>query len=251
MMRKGIVALLCFISMGAARANRLDVSRVSIRDEFSASFGVAFVTGENREHTHRTDFGAGRIHELALGLGYTITDRFGVSFSTDNDYADAQVGMKYKILRDRAFKWDIYADYGFAWTKDARTHDRFGHNNVDMATRIHGIIGHGFQWAAKITGQYVWIDTGNFWNINLNGELMQYIHDRWAVKGAFSYDMVQIARPKTIYKPTATIGLIYNMSPTAAVHPYVKYHFTSHGGDNTVGAHDDYWKFAVAFSVEF
>ncbi len=239
------------MGVGHAHANRLDVSRISRNGEFSAGFGAAFVTGENRDQTHRTDFGAGRIHELALDLSYTFTDRAGASFSTDNDYSDAQVGVKWKVLRDRALRLDIFADYGFAWTKNARTHDRFGHNNVDAAVRIHGLIGDCWQWAAKVTGQYVWIDSGNFWNINLNAEVMRYLHPNWAIKGAASYDMVQISRPKTIYKPSATIGIVYNMSPVAAVHPYVKYHFSSYGGDNTVGAHDNYWKFAVAFSVEF
>ena len=236
---------------GAAWADRLDVSRVSTQGEFAAGFGAALVTGENRRGTHRNDFGAGRIHELALDLSYTFIDRASLSFSTDNDYADAQVGIKWKILRARAFKWDVFADYGLAWTKNAATHDRLGQNNVDMAARIHGIVGDGFQWAFKAAGQYVWADAGNFWNINLTGELMQYVDAAWAIKGAAAFDMVQINRPETIYKPAVTLGVVYNMSPTASVHPYVKYHLNAFGGDNTVGAHDDNWKIAVAFSVQF
>lgn len=250
-MNKYILGFVAALAATGAYADRLDVSRTSEQGEFSASFGAAFVTGENRTHTHRTDFESGRIHELAWDLEYTFIDRATVSFSTDNDYSDAQVGVKWKILRGRPFKLDVYADYGFAWTRDATTHDRYGHNNLSGAMRLHGILGDGFQWAVKTTGQYVWIDTGNFWNINLTGELMQYLAPDWAIKAAVNYDLVQIARPKTIYKPAASVGVIYNMSPTASVHPYVKYHFSSYGGQNTVGAHDDYWKFAVEFSVEF
>ena len=250
-MRKFLALSLFLLGAGGAYADRLDVSRTSEQGEFSAGFGAAFVTGENRRGTHRDDFGAGRIHELALDLSYTFINRASVSFTTDNDYSDAQVGIKWKILRARAFKLDVFADYGFAWTKNAVTHDRLGQNNISTAGRIHGIVGDGFQWAAKATGQYVWADTGNFWNVNLAGELMQYVATDWAIKGAVEYDLVQIARPRTIYKPAVGLGVIYNMSSTASVHPYVKYHLASHGGKNTVGAHDDSWKFAVAFSVAF
>lgn len=232
-------------------AARLDVSRLTRENEFSADFGVAFTSGENRRRSARTDFAAGRIHEMSLGLAYTFSPRGTVSFSTDNDYSDAQVGMTWKMLSRPRFNLNIFGDYGFAWTKNAETHERFGHNNFDFGARIHGVVLEKFQWAFKLTGQYVFADTGNFWNINTTTEAMLYLGEKIAAKAEFNYSMVQISRPETIYKPAASLGLIYNISPTASVHPHVKYHFSSAGGANNVGAHDNFWKIAVAFSIEF
>lgn len=88
-----------------ANATRLDVSRLTQSGEFSASFGAAFKTGANSDGTAQTDFMSGRVHELSLDLDYTFLDDWTVSFSTDNDYADSQVGIKWKWVQIRRLSW--------------------------------------------------------------------------------------------------------------------------------------------------
>lgn len=41
------------------------------------------------------------------------------------------------------------ADYGIAWTKNAKTDVRLGNNNFDFGMRVHGIALQDFQWAVK------------------------------------------------------------------------------------------------------
>lgn len=235
----------------ASGADILDVSRPTYTNEFAANFGIAFTSGENRRHTARNDFAAGRIHEMALGLSYTFSPRGTVSFSTDNDYSDAQVGASWDLINDTAFGLNVFGDYGFAFTKNADTHERFGNNNFDFGARVHGTAWEFFQWAFKLSGQYVFADAGNFWNINTTTEAMLYMRKNLAAKAEFNYNLVRVSRGDTVHKPATSLGLVYNMSPTASVHPHVKYHFSSFGGENDVGEHDNFWKIAVAFSIQF
>ncbi len=246
-----LIFTVCYIAgYSCAHAARLDVSHISQSGEFSASFGAAFKTGANRDNTTQTDFLSGRVHELSLDLDYTFLDDWTISFSTDNDYSDSQIGVKWKLIKFHELKIDFMADYGIAWTKNAKTDVRLGNNNFDFGMRVHGIALQDFQWAVKIMGQFVFAEPKNFWNINLTAEAMYYFHPDIAAKFEFEYDFNQISAPITQYDRTIHFGIIYNMSNIASVHPYVKYHFKTDTADNNY-IPDNFWKIGAEFSVEF
>ena len=235
----------------AAQGSILDVSRLTQPGEFSASFGAAFETGNNNTNRNQRDFRAGRIKELGLDIDYTFGGGdWTASFSTDNDYADAQVGLKWKMIRRHAIKLDFHTDYGFAWTHNAGTHARLGFNNVDVAARVHGVIG-DFQWAFKLAPMYVWAVPENFWNIYTTTEAMYYFCTNAAAKVELDYNVIQIDAPETLQDRTASIGLIYNMSATTSVYPFAQYHFKTRNGRAQVTNGDDYWKIGMQFSVMF
>ena len=157
-----------------SHAGIFDVSRLTEDKEFSATFGAEFKTGANKDGTGHDDVKSGNIDDVGMEIDYTFLDDWTVSFSTSNDYADSQVGLSYKVLTNKGFKLDLSADYGIAWTKNAKTNQRIGNNNVDAAFRIHGIAGDLFQWAAKVTGTFVFAEPKNFWNVGLTLEGMYY-----------------------------------------------------------------------------
>lgn len=237
--------------MSGAHAARLDVSRLTQPGEFSAGFGAAFETGNNNTNENQRDFRAGRIKELGLDVDYTFGGGdWTASFSTDNDYSDAQIGLKWKMIKRKSIKLDFHGDYGFAWTHNAGTHARLGYNNVDVAARVSGEIC-DFQWAYKLSPQYVWAAPKNFWNIDNTIEAMYYVAQNTAIKAELEYDIIQLGFAPTLQNRTTSIGLIYNMSETSSVYPYVKYHFKTRNGHYQVTNGDDFWKVGIQFSVEF
>lgn len=251
-MRFSIVFIaLLFAFCTTAHAYRLDISRLTQDGEFSATFGFAFKSGKNKSGTSHTNWGAGRIDDTGVELDYTFADDWTVSFSNSNDYSDAQIGMKYKIIKTFPLKLDIMADYGFAFTKNADTDRRIGNNNVDAGFRIHGVAWGDFQWAFKVTGQYVWANPFDFWNLHLTGELMYYFMKKSAAIVKYQYDFSQINKPGEVQHTAATVGMVYNMSDRASVHPYLKYHFKTTDTRSRRRAYDDYWKLGIEFSVQF
>ena len=250
-MKKFLIFIFAVMFCGTARAAILDVSHLTSPGEFSASFGAVFETGNNNTNHNQRDFRSGRIRELGLDIDYTFGGGdWTASFSTDNDYADAQVGLKWKMIKRRAIKLDFHSDYGFAWTHNAGTHARLGYNNVDFAARVHGVIG-DFQWAVKVAPMFVWAEPKDFWNIYNTLEIMYYFLYTTAVKAALDYDIIQIDAPETLQNRTTGIGLVYNMSDGASVNPYVKYHFKTRNGHYQVTNGDDYWQIGIQFSVMF
>lgn len=253
-MKQIALGLFGFIGLFApftANAARLDVSRLTQDGEFSASFGAAFVSGRNNSGDAQTDFSAGRVRELSLDLDYTFADDWTVAFTTDNDYADSQVGIRYKILKTVPLKLDAIADYGIAWTKDSVTDVRLGDNNIKAGLRIHGVAWDDFQWSFKAMGQFVFAEPANFWNVNLDLQAMYYFRPCMATLVEFEYDFLQISRPTTLYDRSVSVGVVYNMSETASVNPYVKYHFKTANANDDKTNGDDYWKIGLQFSVEF
>lgn len=251
-MKKLTFSILFFTSFSnVALANILDVSRLSDKGEFSVSFGAGFKSGLNKEGTSETDLVAGTIKELGLELDYSFTDDLSVSFSTDNSYSDSQIGIDYKILKNFPLKLHFFSDYGIAWTKNAKTDERIGQNNLDAGFRLHGIAWEDFQWAIKLSAQYVFADTGNFWNFGTALEAMYYFRKNIATKLEFEYTFENVNEPVVIYDRSVSLGVIYNMSEMAAVHPYIKYHFKTANSENDVLQPDDFWKFGLKFSVEF
>lgn len=235
----------------SAFGNILDVSRISEMGEFSATFGAGFKSGMNKDGTSETDLTAGTIKEAGFELDYTFTDDLTVSFSTDNSYADSQVGLEWKILKTLPLKFDVFTDYGIAWTKNAKTDERIGQNNFDFGFRVHGVAWEDFQWAFKATGQYVFADTGNFWNFGALIETLYYFSKDIATKVEFEYNFQETNLPVVYYDRAITMGAIYNMSENASVHPYIKYHFKTANSENDKNSPDDFWKFGIKFSVNF
>lgn len=249
--KKFSVFLFMLVICGAAHAARLDVSRLTQPGEFSASFGAAFETGNNNTNQNQRDFRSGRIKTLGTELDYTFGGGdWTASFSTDNDYADAQVGLKWKMVKRQSIKLDFHTDYGFAWTHNAGDHARLGYNNIDVAARVHGVAGN-FQWAFKLSPQYVWAAPKNFWNIGSKIEAMYYICTDTAIKADLDYGVIQIGMAPTLQDRTTSLGLIYNMSETSSINPYVKYHFKTRNSHHQVTNGDDYWKIGIQFSVQF
>lgn len=235
-----------------SKANGIsDVSRLTEDKEFSATFGAEFKTGANRSGTGHDDISSGTVDGLGVEIDYTFLNDWTVSFSTGNDYADSQVGLSYKVLTYDGFKLDLSADYGIAWTKNAKTDERIGNNNFDAGIRIHGIAGDDFQWAAKVTGQFVFAEPKNFWNVGLTLEGMYYFSDALATKAEFNFKFKEIEAPVTLYDRSIKLGLVYNMSDNASVHPYIKYHFKTKNSDHSEILPDDDWKFGAEFAVVF
>ena len=234
-----------------SHAGIFDVSRLTEDKEFSATFGAEFKTGANKDGTGHDDVKSGNIDDVGMEIDYTFLDDWTVSFSTSNDYADSQVGLSYKVLTNKGFKLDLSADYGIAWTKNAKTNQRIGNNNVDAAFRIHGIAGDLFQWAAKVTGTFVFAEPKNFWNVGLTLEGMYYFTMNFAVKAEFHFGLKEIDNPVTLYNRSIKFGGVYNMSENAAVHPYIEYHFKTKNSEHSEIMPDDYWKVGAEFSVVF
>lgn len=246
-----LVFPLIFLHGGAGAGGISDVSRLTEDGEFSATFGAAFKTGMNKEGTASDDFASGSVEELGFELDYTFLSDWTVSFSTGNDYANSQVGLSYKVLTYDGFKLDLSADYGIAWTKNAKTDERIGDNNFDASIRIHGIAGDAFQWAAKVTGQFVFAEPKNFWNLGLTLEGMYYFSDALAAKTEFNFKFKEIEAPVTLYDRSIKLGVVYNMSENASVHPYIKYHFKTKNSEHSAILPDDDWKLGAEFSVVF
>lgn len=234
-----------------SHAGIFDVSRLTEDKEFSATFGAEFKTGANKDGTGHDDVKSGNIDDVGMEIDYTFLDDWTVSFSTSNDYADSQVGLSYKVLTNKGFKLDLSADYGIAWTKNAKTNQRIGNNNVDAAFRIHGIAGDLFQWAAKVTGTFVFAEPKNFWNVGLTLEGMYYFTMNFAAKAEFHFGLKEIDNPVTLYNRSIKFGGVYNMSENAAVHPYIEYHFKTKNSEHSEIMPDDYWKVGAEFSVVF
>lgn len=235
----------------SARAGILDVSRLTEDGEFSASFGAEFKTGENKAGDAHDDIRSGTIDDLGFGISYTFLNDWTVSFGTGNDYADSQIGLSYKILTNEGFKLDFSTNYGIAWTKNAKTEERIGNNNIDAGFRIHGIMGDIFQWAAKVTGQFVFANPENFWNAGLILEAMYYFSTDIATKIELKFAFKEIETPVTLYDRSIKVGVVYNMSETASVHPFLKYHFKTKNSEHSEILPDDDWKLGVEFSVIF
>ena len=252
MLRKQIAIISLFVLVPATvNAGIFDVSRLTEDGEFSATFGAEFKTGKNKAGDANDDFASGTVDELGLEIDYTFLNDWTVSFSTGNDYSDSQVGLSYKILTNKGLKLDFSTDYGIAWTKNAETNERIGNNNIDAAFRIHGIAGDVFQWAAKVSGQFVFAGPKNFWNIGLTLEGMYYFSANMAIKTELNFVFKEIEAPITLYKRSIKLGTVYNMSDTAAVHPYVKYHFKTKNSEHSEILPDDTWSIGAEFSVAF
>lgn len=256
MHNKKFVIIVSFVSLGLypnfLNAKGIsDVSRLTEDKEFSATFGAEFKTGANKSGTGHDNIASGTIDELGVGISYTFLNDWTVSFSTGNDYANSQVGLSYKVLTYDGFKLDLSADYGIAWTKNAKTDERIGDNNFDASIRIHGIAGDAFQWAAKVTGQFVFAEPKNFWNLGLTLEGMYYFSDALAAKTEFNFKFKEIEAPVTLYDRSIKLGVVYNMSENASVHPYIKYHFKTKNSEHSAVLPDDDWKLGAEFSVVF
>lgn len=246
----GVVGIF-FVYMTGANAARLDVSRITQQDEFSATFGAKFTSGLDKGGGSQTDFDAGRVDEISLDLAYTFTPNGTITFSTDNNYSDSEVGIVWKLHKTEPLKIDFISDYGIAWTKNSNSGARFGENNVDAGFRIHGVAWCDFQWALQTMGQYVWADAGNFWNINMTLQTMYYFRPDMATTIELDYDILQINRPRTLYDRSITAGVVYNITETASVNPYVKYHFETKHGEYDLINPQNYWEIGAAFSTEF
>lgn len=255
-MLKRNIALVLFgiggsITPFAGNAGIFDVSRLTENNEFSATFGAEFKTGANKDGTAHDDVKSGNIDDVGMEIDYTFLDDWTVSFSTSNDYAGSQVGISYKVLTNEGFKLDLSADYGMALTKNAATGKRIGNNNIETAFRIHGIAGDIFQWALKVRSTFVFAEPKNFWNVGFTLEGMYYFTTNLAAKTELDFSFKEIEAPITLYNRSIKIGVVYNMSETASVHPYIKYHFKTANAENDDLLPDDYWKLGAEFSVIF
>lgn len=232
------------------RAARLDISRIKREDEFSVTVGAYYQTGMNATNTHQTDFGAGNIDADSFDLSYTPTENISMIFTTSNDYADAAIGLQYKLIKHQSIKLTALADYGIAWTHNASTDNRLGDNNVLFGLRVDGVAG-AFQWAFSVQPQYVWASPRDFWNIKSVAQMMYYFLPDLATQLEFDFDFLQINLSDVMYDKTLTVGMVYNFTKNISVNPYVEYHFHTADYQTDYVSYYDYFQIGVSLSAQF
>lgn len=233
-----------------ANAARLDISRIKRENEFSVTVGAYYETGLNAARTRQTDFKSGQVDTDSFDLSYTPTENLSLVFTTSNDYADAAVGVQYKLIKYDSIKLTAIADYGFAWSHDAATDDRLGDNNVLAGMRVDGVAG-AFQWGASARVQYVWAVPDDFYNIKLVAEAMYYFVPDLAVQLEFDFDFLQINLSDVLYDKTLTVGMVYNFTRAVSVNPFVEYHFRTAEYQTDYMSYYDYFQIGVALSAQF
>lgn len=234
-----------------AFAGSADISKMRNKGDWSTIFGAKYTTGMNEKETSQTDFSAGRIASDNFYLDYTFHDKWTVSFDTDNNYSDSELGIQWVLVKTLPFKLELMGDWGIALTKNAKTDDRFGENNFVFGFNTHGIFSKIFQWYIEATGQYVFADPDNFWTINLSFQGMSYFTKNLAASLAFDYNFLQIGRPKTLFDRSLTLGLIYNITNKISVNPNVQFHFKTKNEKYNLMNSQDYWQIALDFSINF
>jgi len=243
----------CFVLAfmpAASHAARLDISRIKRENEFSVTVGAYYETGLNATATHQTDFKSGQIDTDSFDLSYTPTENLSLVFTTSNNYADAAVGVQYKLIKYDSIKLTAMADYGFAWSHDAVTDNRLGNNNVLAGLRVDGVAG-AFQWGASARMQYVWAQARDFYNIKLVAQAMYYFVPDLAVQVEFDFDFLQINLSDVLYDKTLTAGLVYNFTRAVSVNPFVEYHFRTAEYQTDYMSYYDYFQIGVALSAQF
>ncbi len=234
----------------ASYAARLDISRIKRQDEFSVTVGTYYQTGMNATNTHQTDFASGHIDADSFDLSYTPTENISLVFTTSNDYADAALGVQYKLIKRQSIKLTAVADYGFAWMHNAATDNRLGNNNVLAGLRVDGVMG-DFQWATSVRGQYVWMVPHDFWNIKLVAQAMYYFFPDLAAQLEFDFDFLQINLNDVMYDKTLNLGLVYNFTKSISVNPYIEYHFHTADYKTNYVSYYDYFQIGVSLSAQF
>ncbi len=248
-----MAALVCagWAFQANAYSGQGDISKVKEKNDFSGTFGVQYITGLDADNLSQTDFESGRVQQVSLGLDYTFADDWTLLFTTDNNYSDSQIGVQWAFINNKEFGLDFITDYGIAWTKDAATDARFGMNNFDAGFLIHGTTWRNVQWSVQAMGQFVFANPQNFWNINFTGQSLYYFRDDMATLVQFDYNILQIDAPKTLYDRTINVGLMYNISETSSLNPFVEYHFLTENGEDNLINSQNYWEIGAQWSVGF
>ena len=253
--------------MGTAGASPLwhggtfDIGYRPTAGNFFADTGAAFQTGMTEDGGSMTDFASGETGQMSLDMMYGITDMFAVTFDIGNRrdiggglglaIASPNVGLNWRVLNDSDISIELLAKYGLAWTTEAvAPNDRIGQNNIQAGGRIFGLVGH-FQWGFDALLQYVFVEPDDMMNLNMLVQGQYNFDKSLALYTEFGYDIVGIDQDIMLYDRYLNVGCIYNITSTAAVQPYVGYHFASANSDNSNTAPDNYWQIGGKFAVQF
>ena len=246
-----------FVVAGSASASPLfhrgmfDISYRPGAENFFAASGVTFVTGETENAGSMTDIASGETHQVPLKGMYGFTDMFAVTLDMGNEYASPELGINWRVLNDASFSIEVLASYGIAWTEEAvAPNTRIGDNNLKAGARIFGLAGN-FQWGANVWAQYVFVDTDDFLNLNMLFQGQYNFSQTYALYAELGYDIQQISEDTNFYDRYLNVGYVYNISKTAALMPFVGYHFATANSDNSNTMPDNYWQLGAKFAVEF
>ena len=220
----------------------------------AAQFGIAYQSGYTKDYSSMTDLTAGDVKVGDVKLAYGIADNLAVTLDTyaSGVYANPELGLNYQIMNTKPLGVDIVGKWGIALTENAATGERIGNNNLQAGLHLYGQEGQ-FQWGAWGLAQYVFDDMGDFWNVLVTLEAQYQLDSMWAIKGTFNYDFLAINEDIVGYDRSLALGLVYTISKSAAVQPYLAYHFsdTLSGNGYTVHLPNNYWQIGAKFGVQF
>lgn len=286
-MKKILMAtLMAVFAVGAANAEYADADQYSVRasvfnpayrpmqGNWSGQFGVMFQTGETSNGDSDTSFKGGDFYVGDVKLAYGFLDDLYVSFDVANTtttvtpftptgaMANPELGINWQIMRPvKSIGLDLFAKYGFAWTKDQITDVRLGMNNAQAGLHAYGDEGM-FQWGFRAAGQWVDLPTGNsfstnsnMWNMLMGAEVEFEFVNEIGLKAEFNYNMYNMnknAGESRYDDMFASLGLIFDITPAiAAIQPYVAYHFETSASGSNPDLANDYWQIGAKFGMQF
>lgn len=273
MKKLALTSILALFAVSAANAGTFDSTYRVKAGDFNGQFGAAFTTGANKNGDELTDFTAGDFGVTGVKLAYGISDSFALTFdvsSVATSYlttvgltgTNPEIGINWQLVNTPSFGLDLIAKYGMALTEIAGTDTRIGMNNLQAGAHLYGAAD-ALQWGATALAQYTFVpDTvgdGDAINLLLQAEVMYAMNANWDLKAEVMYNMYNLnnglndAVDFIIYDRSVAFGPVYNFSETAAVMPYLSYHFqTVQEYDSTdVESNDNFWQVGAKFSVQF
>jgi hypothetical protein len=258
MKKIALTSLLAVFAVSAADASVFDPIYRAKAGQWAGQFGVAFTSGANEDGDGRTDLTAGDFNVSDVKIAYGVSDVFALTFETyganssSQVFANPEIGLNYRLLNDQAFGLDIVAKYGIALTETAVSGTRIGNNNLQAGVRVFGEMDK-LQWGARLSAQYVFEEPDDYWNMLAGVEAQYSFNNTSAVKAELSYDVLAISEDIYSYDRSLSLGYVHNFSETAAVQPYVAYHFQRvlTDGDNELDLPNNYWQIGAKFGVQF
>ncbi|MCL2748977.1 MAG: hypothetical protein FWE50_02780 [Alphaproteobacteria bacterium] len=281
MKKIALTSLIALFAASAASAGVFDPTyRVKEGDIFGG-FGINYTTGFNKTGSSMTDWTAGDWDVDDVNLAYGITDKFALTLDVTRGslafnpvsgivshgfaYMDVmagttnpELGINWRALGGESFNLDVIAKYGFAWTREnmSGNHTRIGMNNVTAGVKLSGTVDK-FQWGATALLNYMWIPgwlmNDNLVNLYMQAEAQYAITAKWAARAELNYDIYNLTKEAgpdyLIFDRSVALGAVYAISDTAAVQPYVSYHFGTKSDGSSF--FDRFWQIGAKFGVQF
>lgn len=247
----------------------------TMQNEWAVQAGFAFQTGSNKTGSNQISIAGGDFDVGDVKVAYGVLDELYVSIDVYRNtfevnpftgsfmigsFANPEIGINWQIMRPaKSFALDLIGKYGLAWTIDQPTGQRIGMNNLQAGLRIYGDEGK-FQWAAQALGQWVSIpDSAAFtdnsmWNLLMKAEIEFEIIKTVALKAEGNYNIYNLAKDTgeaMIYDRNALLGVVVDVSPGAAIMPYVSYHFQTANSEDSDTLPNNFWQIGAKFGMQF